>query len=84
MRRLLPPTLLLPSLLLAACGPEEDPCGAVAAAGLVGTQVAGARLPEGRPVRVVGPDTMVTMDFLPDRLNVEVDAAGAITGLRCG
>ena len=35
-------------------------------------------------LRVVGPDTVVTMDYRPDRLNVMVDADSRITGFRCG
>ncbi len=35
-------------------------------------------------VRVIPPDTMVTMEFNPVRLNVDVDANGVITNLRCG
>ena len=36
-----------------------------------------------KPVRVLQPDSMVTMDYRPDRLNIDVDAKGIITGLRC-
>ena len=35
-------------------------------------------------VRVLTPGQMVTMDFDEERLNIEVDAAGTNTALRCG
>lgn len=38
--------------------------------------------PGGR--RVIGPDTVVTMDYNPERLNLETDAAGRLTRAYCG
>ncbi len=40
------------------------------------------RLPEG--TRVIGPDTLVTQDYRPNRLNVTTDAAGIVTAVTCG
>lgn len=37
-----------------------------------------------RKVRSLKPDQAVTMEFLADRLNVAVDAAGIVTGAHCG
>jgi len=37
-----------------------------------------------RTVRLIGPDQAVTMDFRPDRLNIETDAGGVILKVRCG
>ena len=34
--------------------------------------------------RVIKPGQAVTMDFREDRLNIEVDAANAVTAVRCG
>jgi len=34
-------------------------------------------------IRVIKPGMAVTMDYRPDRLNVELDDAGRITALRC-
>ena len=35
-------------------------------------------------VRVVRPGQMVTMDYLPERLNIEVDAGEKVIAIRCG
>lgn len=35
-------------------------------------------------VRVIRPDTMVTTDWVPDRLNFQVDRAGRISRVYCG
>ena len=37
-----------------------------------------------RVLRWVPPRTAVTMDFRADRLNIDVNERGAISGLRCG
>ncbi len=37
-----------------------------------------------KTVRVIGPDQAVTMDFRPDRLNLETDADGKVLKARCG
>ncbi|WP_156839437.1 I78 family peptidase inhibitor [Novosphingobium aquimarinum] len=70
--------------------PASDECGAQALQGYLGAVATGsveARIREaageGR-VRVIGPDDVVTMDFRPDRLNVETDAEGRIVRIRCG
>ncbi|KAJ3158450.1 hypothetical protein HDU86_002919 [Geranomyces michiganensis] len=34
--------------------------------------------------RVLGPNSMTTMDFVPDRLNVKVGAAGVIESVKMG
>ena len=35
-------------------------------------------------VRHIRPDTQVTMDYRAARLNIDIDAAGVVTGVRCG
>lgn len=35
-------------------------------------------------VRVIRPGQMVSMDYVAERLNIEVDAAGKVTAARCG
>lgn len=37
-----------------------------------------------RSLRVIPPNTAVTMDYRADRLNIETDAAGKVTGVKCG
>jgi hypothetical protein len=65
--------------------PADDSCGAAQYAALVGQPFSGATLPpEGSAVRYIHPDTQVTMDFRAERLNVDIDANGVITGFRCG
>jgi len=64
--------------------PGADACGAARYAALVGKAITEPGVPpEGPNVRYIRPDTQVTMDFRPDRLNVDIDAANAITGFRC-
>ena len=73
-----------------APGQATTPCDTEAVQGLIGqqgseavydkaTQDAGAR-----QYRALGPQDAATMDFLEDRLNIELDAGGKITGFRCG
>lgn len=73
----------LPPATSAACGADMlgDWAGAVA------TDEAVAQIRAWRgagTVRVLGPNAVATMDFRPDRLNVEVDANMVIKGFRCG
>ncbi|MEX1236102.1 MAG: I78 family peptidase inhibitor [Roseovarius sp.] len=37
-----------------------------------------------RPVRIIGPDSAMTMDYNPARLNVDTDGSGRITRIWCG
>jgi hypothetical protein len=68
-----------------AADPGGDACGASAFAGLVGSSVGdlqAASLPENS--RTIFPGMGVTMDFRPDRLNVEVDGNDRIARVYCG
>ena len=79
---------------LAACMHEEDTtmaetrddaCGAVTLQSLVGTPVGDFNFDAlDVAVRIIPPNSAVTMDHRPDRLNVETDADGVILRIACG
>ncbi len=92
-------TALATTIILAGCIEEDkkvgkmdktddavtDTCGAEPLRPVIGKAFDSGLLPSGvSKVRVIHPDTMVTKDFRPDRLNIYVDAAGIITDVRCG
>lgn len=63
----------------------EDTCGLDALKPYLGKQASDIPadvLPERS--RIVGPDTQVTMDYVPTRVNVLTDEAGMVIGLKCG
>lgn len=62
--------------------PVFDTCDSRAVAGQAGRPVAALTLPAGS--RIIGPDTIITEDYVPARLNVLVESRGNITGFRCG
>lgn len=61
----------------------QDTCGAAQYSAMIGTSIAAASFPATPNIRVIMPDSMVTEDFRPDRLNVIVDAGGNISALEC-
>lgn len=62
-----------------------DTCGAAAFAVLIGQDAAMFPVHKQKgPTRIMRPGQPVTMDFIPDRLNVLLDAADRIVGFRCG
>jgi hypothetical protein len=65
--------------------PPDDACGAPGLQGLVGQP---RRVLEtmtfAGPVRVIEPGMAVTMDYSPNRLNIELDDEGTITRVTCG
>ncbi|MEZ5956983.1 MAG: I78 family peptidase inhibitor [Hyphomonadaceae bacterium] len=67
----------------AAEATAQDTCGAAQYASLVGSNFAAVTLPAGANIRIIQPDTMVTQDFSPERLNMITDANGIITSLEC-
>jgi hypothetical protein len=68
-----------------ANGEDEDPCGASGFQGLVGQTGEIARMLElDQTVRIIPPESPVTMDFRIDRINFELDAEGRIAAVRCG
>ena len=67
-----------------ATTPRPDTCNLSAHQSLVGTPVSLAQFPGVETVRIIPPNSPVTMDYLPERLNVETDAKGTIQRLSCG
>ena len=65
----------------AAEATAHDTCGASAYAQLVGQNIAAVTMPAS--VRTIAPDSVVTQDFRPDRLNIIGDAQGVIQRLEC-
>jgi hypothetical protein len=69
---------------------DDDRCGATVVQGYVGlrandvTRQQIAERSRAATVRWIEPGMAVTMDFRADRLNGEIDPAGAISTLRCG
>jgi hypothetical protein len=62
-----------------------DTCNMAQYTALIGKPATDAGVPAaGASVRIIKPGDQVTMDFSETRLNIDVDAAGVITGLRCG
>ncbi len=91
MPRFLPLTVALATVgTLAACQPNpgttpsDDSCNAARYLPLVGTPAAEADFSAAKTVRIVAPNTAVTMDHRPDRLNVLTDANGIIQKFTCG
>lgn len=73
-----------------APGLEEGSCDAEAAQRFVGkkadeaTVKAAVAASGAKAARVIKPDTMVTMDYRGDRLNIRLDDAGDIIAVTCG
>ena len=68
-----------------ANGTDEDLCGASGFQGLVGQSAEIAWMLElDQPVRVIPPNSAVTMDYRPDRINFELDEDDRIAVVRCG
>ncbi|MCC7394273.1 MAG: hypothetical protein IT553_05400 [Sphingomonadaceae bacterium] len=69
---------------------EGDECGASLVQSFVGlrandtTREEVARRSGARDVRWIEPNSAVTLDYRPDRINGELDQDGVITTLRCG
>ncbi len=83
--------LAAPLLALAACEMPEPPppearlCRAAELQWLVGTPV--RRFDPAAvagPVRVLAPESVMTMDHNPTRLNIYHDARGRVTQVTCG
>ncbi len=74
-----------PPILPALPPPDQDTCDANRYVSQIGQPATSLeRLMILGPVRVIRPDTAVTMDFREDRINFYVDGSGLITNILCG
>jgi hypothetical protein len=88
----LAPALALSLLALTACIPVTEPmpdppatCGADGLQGLIGqSEAVLATMRFAQPIRIIRPGMAVTMDYNPNRLNIEVDGFGQIIRVSCG
>src|SRR5690242_13154636 len=63
----------------------EDTCNMAQYSALIGKPATDSAVPAAGPtVRLIRPGTQVTMEFMATRLNIEINSAGVITGVRCG
>lgn len=83
--------ILLPAVLaLVACQtpaptlPGPDACGASGYQSLVGRPLAAVTLPADVNTRVIEPDSAVTLDYKPERLNIRLNEEGRIVEVYCG
>lgn len=88
-----PLALLLPVALLACIEvpmppeplPEETACRANELQDLVGRDAAVLQTMRfGQTVRIIRPGMAVTMDYLPERLNIQIDENEMISRVSCG
>ncbi len=62
---------------------EQKSCGNYD--GWIGHKVSNSALKKtGKPFRILPPDSMMTMDHNPQRINVHVDENGIIEDVKCG
>lgn len=88
--------LLMAVVAISACAPKNPGVGAPATACNVdaaqrfvgqpadAAQAQAQRLSGAQSVRRYATGDMLTMDYRPDRLNIETDAGGRIVKLTCG
>ena len=78
---------LIPAGGLAQSAPDRQACATGEAQALVGQPYSperARRTAGAREVQKIEPGGAYTTDLNADRLNIEVDRAGVVTGLRCG
>jgi hypothetical protein len=64
--------------------PTKPACDAAGLRHLIGQNITVLQTMRfGVTTRIIGPDTMVTKDFSPDRLNITHDRTGQITDIGC-
>lgn len=85
------PVILMTILGLAACeqtaatDPGPDSCGSSEMAHLMGIERAQLEnIAFSQPVRILGPNDIMTMDFRAERVNFTLDDSGKVTRIWCG
>ena len=73
----------IPAPGTAADATAQDTCNAARYRDLIGSHISESTLSENMDTRILSPDSIVTQDFRPDRLNIILDAEGRITSLDC-
>ena len=63
---------------------SDAPCDPQAYEGLLGKPYTDGMVDYAGRLRVVPFDSAITMDFLPDRLNLFLDEAGTVDRITCG
>ncbi|MBI1359379.1 MAG: hypothetical protein GC155_03750 [Alphaproteobacteria bacterium] len=64
---------------------DEDSCNKAAYVSIIGKSEKDPMVPPASAlVRHIHPGDQVTMDYRSDRLDIDIDDKGVITGLRCG
>ena len=85
--------VLAAAFSLSACAVSDDPavtvpgkdiCGAAEYRQRIGENIAAVSIPDDLYHRVIGPNTIVTKDYRPERLNIYVDDNGTIERVVCG
>ncbi len=70
---------------IAACAPQtEETCDLESYRGFLGASLAAVTFPADPNLRLIMAGDIVTMDFVPDRVNIHVDDNGRIHDLTCG
>lgn len=59
-------------------------CDHAALIGMQGNTAQAELEKDGHTVRLLPPDSMMTMDFREDRVNIEMDESGTVTRVWCG
>jgi len=69
---------------MAEAGPDLAACGADKLQDMLGRPLSELSLPADRMVRVIRPGEAVTMDYFPERLDIELDDQDTVIRVRCG
>ncbi|WP_164512355.1 I78 family peptidase inhibitor [Oceaniglobus ichthyenteri] len=64
--------------------PGTDACGASTQQSLIGQALSDVTIPSTQDVRIIKPDTLVTLDYVPTRMNIKVGNTGLIETVYCG